>query len=89
MYKRDCFQDILHTPSKVQKNKKARVNSPLNLSWNRMYVHWRDREHEEIDILVNEELISFTALKQCGFQKLYQFQFMRAQPRLLNSLEDY
>jgi hypothetical protein len=54
-----------------------------------MYVHWRDREHEEIDILVDEEPVVVTALKQCGLQKLYQCPFMRAQPRLLNSLVDY
>jgi hypothetical protein len=36
-----------------------------------MYVHWREREHEEIDILVNEDPVAITALKQCGFWKFF------------------
>jgi hypothetical protein len=58
-------------------------------SANKMYVHWREREHEEIDILVNEEPASITAIKQCGLWKFYQCPFTRAQPRLLNGLVDY
>jgi hypothetical protein len=54
-----------------------------------MYVHWREREHEDIDILVDEDPISIAALKQCGLWKFFQCPFMRAQPRLLNTLVDY
>ena len=55
----------------------------------RMYVHWREREHEDIDFLVGEDPAATTALAQCGLLKLFQFPFMWAQPRLLNTLVDY
>jgi hypothetical protein len=54
-----------------------------------MYVHWREREHEDIDILVDEDPASIAALKQCGLWKFFWCPFMRAQPRLLNTLVDY
>jgi hypothetical protein len=69
--------------------KYVRANSPLNLSCNRMYVHWREREHREIDILVEEDPASIAALRQFGLWKFYQCLLMRAQPRLLNALMDY
>jgi hypothetical protein len=54
-----------------------------------MYVHWREREHEGIDVLVKEDRIAIATLKQCGLWKLFQCPFMRAQPRLLNALIEY
>jgi hypothetical protein len=54
-----------------------------------MYVHWREREHEDIDVLVNEDPASIATLKQCGLWKFVQCSFMRAQPRLLKTLVDY
>jgi hypothetical protein len=69
--------------------KMQELTLPLNLSCNRMYVHWREREHEDIDILVDEDPAAITALKQCGLWKFYQCPLMRAQPRLLNALVDY
>jgi hypothetical protein len=54
-----------------------------------MYVHWREREHEDIEILVDEDPGVIVSLTQCGLFKFYQFPFMRAQPRLLNALIDY
>jgi hypothetical protein len=54
-----------------------------------MYVHWREREHEDIDILVEEDPATIATLKQCGLWKFFQCPFMRAQPRLLNALVDY
>jgi hypothetical protein len=53
---RDYVQNSPRTPSNMLKNENARANSPLNLSCDRMYVHWREREHEEINVLVNEDL---------------------------------
>jgi hypothetical protein len=55
----------------------------------RMYVHWREREHKDIDILVKEDLDYTTALAQCGLLKFFQCPFMQAQPKLLNALVDY
>jgi hypothetical protein len=61
----------------------------MNLSFCRMYVHWREREHEDIDFLVDEDPAAIAALKQCGLWKFFQCPFMRAQPRLVNALVDY
>jgi hypothetical protein len=54
-----------------------------------MYVYQREREHEDIDILVDEDPAAIAELIQCGLWKLYRCPFMRAQPRLLNALVDY
>jgi hypothetical protein len=54
-----------------------------------MYVHWREREHEELDVLVEEDPGAISMLKQCGMWKFFQCPFMRAQPRLLNHLIEY
>jgi hypothetical protein len=54
-----------------------------------MYVHWREREHENIDILVDEDLAAMATLRQCGLWKFFRCSFMREQPRLLNALVDY
>jgi hypothetical protein len=89
MCTRDCPQDNPHTPSISGKKKgNARVNSPF-LCVCRMYVHWREREHEEIDFLVSEDPAAIIVLSQCGLLKFFQCPFMRAQPRLLNALIDY
>jgi hypothetical protein len=36
-----------------------------------MYVHWREREYEEHDVLVEEDLVAIAALKQCRLWKLF------------------
>jgi hypothetical protein len=40
---------------KAWKKLKMQELTPLFFLWNRMYVHWREREHKDIDILVNED----------------------------------
>jgi hypothetical protein len=55
----------------------------------RMYVHWREREHEDISALVGEDPNVVAALMQCGLLKKIMCPFIRAQPRLLNALVDY
>jgi hypothetical protein len=73
-----------------EKIKNASFDSPLNLSFCRMYVHWREREkHEDIDSMVEEDPVTVATLKQCGLWKFFQCPLMRAQPRLLNALVDY
>jgi hypothetical protein len=72
----------------VGKNGNARVNSPF-IYFCRTYVHWREREHEDIDLLVSEDPIAIVVLLQCGLLKFFQCLFMKAQPRLLNALIDY
>jgi hypothetical protein len=54
-----------------------------------MYVHWREREHEEVNELVREDPNAVATLMQCGLLKFFLFPFMQAQPRLLNALVDY
>ena len=54
-----------------------------------MYVHWREREHEEVSELFREDPNVVAALMQCGLLKFFLCPFMQAQPRLLNALVDY
>jgi hypothetical protein len=51
----------------MEKMKIQELTPSMNLSFDRMYVHWREREHEDIDILVNEDPATIVALKQCGY----------------------
>jgi hypothetical protein len=69
--------------------KMQELTLPLDLSCNGVYVHWREREHDDIDILVYEDPVVIATLKQCGLWKFFGCPFMRAQPRLLNALVDY
>jgi hypothetical protein len=61
----------------------------MTLSFFRMCVHWREREHEDIDFLVSEDPSAVVVLSQSGLLKFFQCPFMRAQPRLLNALIYY
>jgi hypothetical protein len=54
-----------------------------------MYVHWTERENEEVSELVGEDPNVVVALMQCRLLKFFLCPFMRAQPRLLNALVDY
>jgi hypothetical protein len=54
-----------------------------------MYVHRREREHEEVNELVREDPNDVATLMQCGLLKFFLCPFMRAQPRLLNTLVNY
>jgi hypothetical protein len=55
----------------------------------RMYVHWGEREHEDISTLVGEYPNAMEELMQCGLLKSFLCPFMREQPRLLNALVEY
>ena len=55
----------------------------------RMYVHWREREHEAANEAVAADPNVMAVLTQCGLVKFFLCPFMRAQPRLLNALVDY
>jgi hypothetical protein len=54
-----------------------------------MCIHWRERAHEDIDILVEDDPIAIVALKHCGLWKFFKCPFMRAQLELLNALVEY
>ena len=55
----------------------------------RIYVHWREREHEDIDILVEEDPNVLATLMQCGLINIFDCPFMWEKPRILNALVDY
>jgi hypothetical protein len=55
----------------------------------RMYVHWREREHEAAYEAVVADPVVMATLTQCGLVKLFLCPFMHAQPRLLNALVEY
>jgi hypothetical protein len=54
-----------------------------------MYVHWREREHEEVSELVGEDPNAVVALMQPRLLKFFLCPFMWAQPRLLNAFVNY
>jgi hypothetical protein len=54
-----------------------------------MFVHWREREHEEVDREVFDDDDAKQDLHACGMYNFFQIGGMRAQRRLLNLLIDY
>jgi hypothetical protein len=54
-----------------------------------MFVHWREREHEEVDQVVFDDDDAKQSLHACGMYNFFQIGGMRAQRRLLNLLIDY
>jgi hypothetical protein len=84
-----CFYNSRGLPF-IEKNNLRVSSDPLELCCvGRMYVQWREREHEEISELVVGDLKVVAMLMQCGLLKFFLCPFMRAQPRLLNALIDY
>ena len=49
-------------------------------------LEWHERDHEEEDYFVRNDLGMLMALRQCGLLKLFKIQGMRAQLRLLENL---
>jgi hypothetical protein len=54
-----------------------------------MVLEWREREHEEVDVVVERDPGAQMALKRCGLYKFWALKGMRAQVRLLQLLVDY
>jgi hypothetical protein len=54
-----------------------------------MVLEWREREHEEVDAVVERDLVAQVALKRCGLYKFWFLKGMRAQVRLLEMLVGY
>jgi hypothetical protein len=60
------------TPLFVVKRKpKASTDPPLPCCVGRMYVQWREREHEAINELVVADPNVMAVLMQCGLLKLF------------------
>jgi hypothetical protein len=54
-----------------------------------MVLEWREREHEEVDVVVERDLGAQMALRRCGLCKFWALKGMRAQVRLLQMLVNY
>jgi hypothetical protein len=76
-------------PFIAKKNQRTRIDPPELCCVGRMYVQWREREHEEINELVVGDPNFVAVLMQCSLLKFFLCPFMRAQPRLLDALIDY
>jgi hypothetical protein len=51
-----------------------------------MVLEWREREHEEVDDVVDRDLGAQMALKRCGLYKFWALKGMRAHVRFLRCL---
>ena len=54
-----------------------------------MVLEWREREHEEVDVGVDQDLVAQATLKICGLYKFWALKGMMAQVRLLEMLVGY
>jgi hypothetical protein len=55
----------------------------------RMVLEWRERENEEVDVVVRRDPVAQMALKICGLYNFWALKGMRAQVRLLQLLMNY
>jgi hypothetical protein len=60
----------------MEKNLKKKGLTLLNLVFCKMYVQWREREHNQISALVGEDPNVVAALMQCGLLKFFLCPFM-------------
>jgi hypothetical protein len=72
-----------------KKNQRALTHPPELDCFGKMYVQWREREHEQVGELVAGDPNSMAVLMQCGLLKFFLCPFMWVQLRLLNALVDY
>jgi hypothetical protein len=54
-----------------------------------MVLEWREREHKEVDVVVDRDMGAQMDLKRCGLYKFWVVKGMRDQVRLLEMLVDY
>jgi hypothetical protein len=47
------------------------------LQSSKMVIEWREREHEDIEQEMMENLEALESLRQCGLRKFYEFPNMR------------
>jgi hypothetical protein len=79
----------VYAPFVVKNKPTASTDPPSPCCVGRMYVQWREREHEAISELVAADPNVVVVLMQCGLLKFFLCPFMHAEPRLLNALIDY
>ena len=54
-----------------------------------MVLEWREREHGDVEEVVQADLMSQQALTAYGLYKFWRLGSLRAKPRLLQLLVDY
>ena len=54
----------------------------------RMVLEWREREHGDVEEVVQGDLMAQKALRACGLYKFWCLGSLRAKPRLLQMLVD-
>jgi hypothetical protein len=54
-----------------------------------MVLEWREREHEEVDAVVEWDMVAQATLKRYGLYNFWTLKGMRAQVRLLEMLVGY
>ena len=52
-------------------------------------LEWREREHGDVEEVVQEDLMTQQALRACGLYKFWHLGRLRAKPSLLQLLVDY
>jgi hypothetical protein len=72
-------------PRMMKKQMERSIDPPLPCCVGRMYVQWREREHEASNELVVADPNVVAVLMQCSLLKLFLCPFMHVQPRLLNA----
>ena len=55
----------------------------------RMVLEWREREHGDVEEVVQGELMAQQALRACDLYKFWCLGSLRAKPRILQMLVDY
>jgi hypothetical protein len=54
-----------------------------------MVLEWREKEHEEVDAVVERDLGAQMELRRCGLYKFWALKGMTTQVRLLQMLVNY
>ena len=54
-----------------------------------MVLEWREREHGDVEEVVQVDLMAQQTLRECGLYKFWCLGSLRAKPRLLQLLVDY
>ena len=55
----------------------------------KMVLEWREREHGDVEEVVQGDLMAQQALRACGLYKFWCLGRLRVKPRLLKMLVDY
>ena len=54
-----------------------------------MVLEWREREHGDVEEVVQDNIMAQQALQACGLYKFWSLGSLREKPRLLQLLVDY